>query len=404
MTFAFSQASAIQKIKNKQQKAQSMNAKKEDYKLEEEDGDEEESPGDYRVGGYHPVAIGDSFKDGRYIIIKKLGWGHFSTVWLAKDTLSTHQVALKIVKSDRHYTEAALDEIKLLEAAALLHQLEASNGNENTFPIVLLLDHFYVTGVNGRHVCMVFEVMGETLLQVIRKHEHRGLPLEDVKAIARQILFGLELLHTRCQIIHTDIKPENILLTLKPLSESMQTLSLSNHPKYDVKIADLGNACWVDRHFTEDIQTRQYRAPEVIIGASYSTSADIWSVACLLFELVTGDYLFSPKSSARFSRDEDHLAQILELLGKNAPGRNYLSTGGKYSPEFFNKRGELRHIKSLDYWTLEQVLREKYHLPDSRAISDFFLPMLEINPAKRITAAEALKDPFLNGLKAVKSE
>ena len=81
-----------------------------------------------------------------------------------------------------------------------------------------------------------------------------------------------------------------------------------------VKIADLGNACWTYHHFTEDIQTRQYRSLEVILGAGYSTSADIWSLACMAFELATGDYLFEPHSGDNYSRDEDHIAHIIELL------------------------------------------------------------------------------------------
>ena len=78
-----------------------------------------------------------------------------------------------------------------------------------------------------------------------------------------------------------------------------------------VKIADLGNACWEHHHFTDDIQTRQYRALEVIIGAGYGPPADIWSTACMAFELATGDYLFEPHSGDDYSRDEDHLAHII---------------------------------------------------------------------------------------------
>ena len=72
------------------------------------------------------------------------------------------------------------------------------------------------------------------------------------------------------------------------------------------KIGDLGNACWVNKHFTDDITTRQYRAPEVIVGFPYSTPVDIWSLACMLFELATGEYLFDPKDSesGNHSRDE----------------------------------------------------------------------------------------------------
>lgn len=116
----------------------------------------------------------------------------------------------------------------------------------------------------------------------------------------------------------------------------MNPLDPRNADKIRVKIADLGNACWVHKHFTEDIQTRQYRSIEVLIGAGYSTPADIWSTACMAFELATGDYLFEPHSGEDYSRDEDHIALIIELLGK-VP-RKYAMLG-KYSKEFFTRKG-----------------------------------------------------------------
>lgn len=105
-----------------------------------------------------------------------------------------------------------------------------------------------------------------------------------------------------------------------------------------VKIVDLGNACWVDHHFTEDIQTRQYRSIEVLVGSTYGPSADIWSVACMVFELITGDYLFEPHSGATYSRDEDHIAHIIELLG---PIPKSIALYGYYSHEFFNRKGRI---------------------------------------------------------------
>lgn len=375
--------------------------------------DEEEDSDDYRIGGYHPVKSGDSFKSGRYTVLSKLGWGHFSTVWLAKDSIDNATVALKIVKSERHYTEAALDEIKLLQV--INKEKIKIKENSSHFPVVILLDNFFLEGPHGNHVCMVFEVLGDNLLALLRRtNNHMGLDLPLVKRITRQVLEGIDFLHNKCQIIHTDIKPENILLvSSKNIETHLNDLKITDNngnncnegnvssedeSLISVKIADLGNACWVDKHFTEDIQTRQYRAPEVIIGTSYSKPADIWSVACLVFELVTGDFLFSPKSSSHFPKDEDHLAQILELLGRgDGRGRIFLSQAGTYSPEFFNKRGEFRHIRDLDYWPLDLVLKEKYRL-DPNVIDllvSFLLPMLEINPTKRITASEALKHSFL---------
>lgn len=162
----------------------------------------------------------------------------------------------------------------------------------------------------------------------------------------------------------------------------------------NVKVADLGNACWIDRHFTEDIQTRQYRSLEVLIGAGYCTSSDIWSVACMAFELATGDYLFEPHSGEAYSRDEDHIAHIIELLGK-IPKK--VIDEGKQSPQFFNKRGELRNISSLKPWFLYDVLREKYKWSESeaKAFTGFLLPMLEFDQSARATAAQCLLHEWL---------
>lgn len=78
--------------------------------------------------------------------------------------------------------------------------------------------------------------------------------------------------------------------------------------KVMVKICDMGNGCWTHHHFTPEIQTRQYRSPEVIIGADYNTSADIWSFACTIFEMITGDFLFEPRKGNNYDKDDDHLA------------------------------------------------------------------------------------------------
>ncbi|XP_056665271.1 SRSF protein kinase 3 isoform X4 [Monodelphis domestica] len=574
------------------------------------DDEEQEDPTDYCRGGYYPVKIGDLF-NGRYHVVRKLGWGHFSTVWLCWDIQRKRFVALKVVKSAVHYTETALDEIKLLKC---VRDSDPSDPKRET--VVQLIDDFRISGINGVHVCMVLEVLGHQLLKWIIKSNYQGLPLPCVKNIMRQVLQGLDYLHTKCKIIHTDIKPENILLCvgevyirrlaaeatlwqqsgappisgntvssapqqimngklsknkrkkmrrkqkrqkqlleerlrdlqrledlegergleglLAPLPQppdtdsdealgatsslgeicwevrrlilsltdansqlgdsngttlaeasggslacSPQSLTSSSgcHPwggggvspassspprgqrtgnrgfspdsqtsgfsgslfsptsgstlsgfsnrqekgglfslsnrtlnatdflvnplepqnadKIKIKIADLGNACWVHKHFTEDIQTRQYRAIEVLIGAEYGPSADIWSTACMAFELATGDYLFEPHSGESYTRDEDHIAHIVELLGDIPPA---FALSGRYSREYFTRRGELRHIKNLKHWGLYEVLMEKYEwsLEQATQFTDFLLPMMEYIPERRATAAQCLQHPWLN--------
>ncbi|XP_017158698.1 SRSF protein kinase 3 isoform X2 [Poecilia reticulata] len=499
------------------------------------DDEEQEDPSDYCKGGYYPVKIGDLF-NGRYHVVRKLGWGHFSTVWLCWDLQKKRFVAMKVVKSAPHYTETALDEIKLLRC---VRDSDPSDSYRET--IVQLIDDFKISGINGVHVCMVLEVLGHQLLKWIIKSNYMGLPLVCVKTIIRQVLQGLDYLHTKCKIIHTDIKPENILLVVDdvyvrrlaaeatfwqragapppsgssvstaPRDEEMGKLSknkkkklkrkakrqqklleerlmdiqrmdeeeglqqpddvdpTSNHkPSPDsssswlddrfsdpapgrfsspasglsglsssvmsatsesalstqsgcssgrdgfsssdfvlnpldpqnadrlrVKIADLGNACWVHKHFTEDIQTRQYRALEVLIGAEYGPPADIWSTACMAFELATGDYLFEPHSGEDYTRDEDHIAHIMELLG---PLPLPFALSGRYSREYFTRRGELRHISNLKPWGLFEVLLEKYEWPLDQAaqFSDFLLTMLEMEPDRRATAAQCLQHAWLH--------
>ncbi|XP_041093068.1 SRSF protein kinase 3 [Polyodon spathula] len=549
------------------------------------DDEEQEDPTDYCRGGYYPVKIGDLFNS-RYHVVRKLGWGHFSTVWLCWDIHRKRFVALKVVKSAQHYTETALDEIKLLKCVR-----DSDPADPKRETIVQLIDDFKISGVNGVHVCMVLEVLGHQLLKWIIKSDYMGLPIPCVKSILRQVLQGLDYLHTKCKVIHTDIKPENILMCVDdvyirrmaaeatvwqqsgappPSGSSVSTaprekqtgkvsknkkkklkkkakrqerlleerlqdiqrmeemgaprpcawresllleeqdpgeerekyteytnsqfrsqlenskvdgcygdgggglacsppstsssgvglegsnghapsgfgrftspdsqlsgisgslfsptsgsaisgysteqdrrrsdlspnafssadflvnpLDPQNADQIKVKIADLGNACWVHKHFTEDIQTRQYRSLEVLIGASYGTPADIWSTACMAFELATGDYLFEPHSGEDYTRDEDHIAHIIELLGEIPP---HCALSGRYSREYFNRKGQLRHIDCLKPWGLFEVLLEKYEWPLEQAaqLSDFLLPMMHFVPEKRATAAQCLQHPWLN--------
>jgi len=189
--------------------------------------DEEDSE-DYCKGGYHPVTVGEQFKDGKYTVVRKLGWGHFSTVWLSKDNVTKKHVALKVVRSAAHYTETAIDEIKLLNKI-----VQAKPDHPGRKHVVSLLDSFEHKGPNGTHVCMVFEVLGENLLGLIKRWNHRGIPMALVKQITKQVLLGLDYLHRECGIIHTDLKPENVLIEIGDVEQIVKKFVKDELPKDD---------------------------------------------------------------------------------------------------------------------------------------------------------------------------
>ncbi|KAM9342391.1 SRSF protein kinase 3 [Pholidichthys leucotaenia] len=378
--------------------------------LNPKDSQDSEDPRDYCYGGYHPVQIGDTFNR-RYQVASKLGWGYFSTVWLCRDLKLSRNVAVKILKSGPSFTLAGHDELALLRCAS-------DPMDRHTFSqrIVQLLDDFKLAGINGVHICLVLELLGPDLRNWQLCFGETGLPKTWAKQIQTQVLHGLDYLHTQCKIIHTDIKPENILLCLEDNTtpaggssfssiltgkdaksterDEVETYRLKN---IAVKIADLGSSCWVYKHFCDEIQTRQYRSLEVLLGSDYGPPADIWSAACMAFELVTGDSLFEPKQSESASLEEDHIAQIIELLGKIPPA---VVLSGRYSEEYFTSRGDLRRGGYLKFWSLYDVLVEKYHfqLDEASELSNFLLCMLDYRPERRATAAQCLNHPWLTSV------
>lgn len=405
--------------------------------------EEDEDLDCYRKGGYHAVRVGDSFAAGRFIAQRKLGWGQFSTVWLAYDTKTQKYVALKLQKSAPEFVQAALHEIEVLSAIT-----ENDPGNKKC--VVQLVDHFKHRGPNGQHLCMVLEFLGDSILHLIRYNRYKGLNLNKVREICRCILIGLDYLHRELRIIHTDLKPENILLlsTVNPSKDPIRSNtspilerpvgSLASGATVNViektlkqrarravakiaaerrsvigggasaakpercldgidfrcKIVDLGNACWEDKKIAEEIQTRQYRAPEVILQSGYSFPVDMWSFACTAFELATGEMMFAPKPGPGFSEDEDHLALMMELLGK-IPRK--IAVGGGQSKDYFDRHGDLKRIRRLKYSSISRLLIDKFKFPetDAREFAEFLTPILDFAPENRPTAQQCLQHPWL---------
>ena len=162
----------------------------------------------------------------------------------------------------------------------------------------------------------------------------------------------------------------------------------------NVKISDFGNACFKQKHYSSEIQTRQYRAPEVILGINYNESVDIWSLGCIIFELITGEYLFDPHQGTKYTKNDDHIASIIKLLGK-MPKKLV-----KCSPEYykyFTKDGKLKRFDNLKFFSLKDKLVKNYHIKENEAkpLSDFLKLMFEYYPEKRAKAKDLLKHPWL---------
>jgi serine/threonine-protein kinase SRPK3 len=214
----------------------------------------------------------------RYIALQKLGWGHFSTVWLAKDLKYNTFVALKIQKSAQHYLEAAYDEVEILEQVSTKWKKENWQGpfayynkfagkadeqaSSDSCHCIQLLNSFVHFGPNGKHFVMVFEILGVNLLEIIKRYNYRGIPLPLVRIIARQVLLGLDYLHRVCDIIHTDIKPENVLLCLRndELSQIMDKQRMgSSSPDYKFDATLLGMSKEPKPHVKAEEQKKEER-------------------------------------------------------------------------------------------------------------------------------------------------
>lgn len=531
---------------------ESMDDSSEESSVEEEvsssDEEQQEDSRNCRKDGHYPAKVGDLFLS-RYFVTRKLGSGFYAIVWLCWDLIEKRFVALKVAKGDKYFYDTALKEIDLLKCVCASDPEDPQRNR-----VVLMLNSFEISGIVGTHVCTVFELLGHNLRKLVR---YEGIPLKNVKTIIRHVLEGLNYLHSKCNMIHADIKLDNVLLCVSEkyirklasdalellstvklpvllhgnisnelggpapnanikisyskkqaqyyselLKEQLQRFKMNSHndrgdmansatddltktkrlvdrtangdgdntpfpkcvlendrPNGDsnpvdsivepiiingrsatsvdnhgrsatssretarslgvlqllkqsslelacdgvdpsqeaceqlrVKVADLGLARWTS---TEERQTSSYMPLELLLGADYGTSLDVWSVACLAFELATGENLFERHLGNGDSHDKNHLALIIQLLG-NIP-KSILDTG-KRSSKYFDENGELQYTKKLKPRCLRDVLMEEYQWDSDTAqeFADFLLPMLEYNPNKRATASDCLHHKWLN--------
>ncbi|KUJ07409.1 kinase-like protein [Mollisia scopiformis] len=313
----------------------------------------------YHPGGFHPVHLQDIFNN-RYRVIRKLGYGSFSTAWLAIDLRSSRYVALKI----------------------------ATANSQEAF-----LDSFDHHGPNGTHLCLVFEVMGPTPNSVMRLSPEcqigepweRRLPKQWAKRILQDILLGLHFLDAN-GIVHGDLHLGNILFTItlsdiesdlpKTLQQRpnqavplrrldgkidpwapkylLEPNSLYDYISFEldplVKIIDLGSAFLEDSPPRTTVTPAALRAPEVIQNGRLGRGLDIWSFGCLVFELIIGYPLFNIErlEGNRFDEttNDEHLIQVTEML---QPLPDALLNKWRRASSYYGPNGERLDIQDEVY-------------------------------------------------------
>ena len=244
--------------------------------------------GDYNITPGDHIAF-------RYEILKLIGQGSFGQVVECYDYKRNEKVAVKIIKNKKRFHQQAMTEIKILQ------QLR-ENDLDNKYNVVKIKNYFQFR----QHICICFELLSINLFELQKQNDFEGLSITLIHRFAVQVLVCLQYLSSQ-KIIHCDLKPENILL--------------KDTEKALISIIDFGTSCFENEKLYFYVQSRFYRAPEVILGIPYTAAIDMWSLGCILVELVIGKPLFVGDS------EHAQLLCIIEVLG--VPPRSMLNKATK---------------------------------------------------------------------------
>ncbi|OBZ67871.1 Serine/threonine-protein kinase SRPK [Grifola frondosa] len=394
--------------------------------------------------GYVQIRFGDRFEDGRYEIVRKLGWGVHGSVWLAKDNLTQTYRALKFLTA--YATHLVRGEIlpKMNELDILRRMAEPSE-HIGCLKVPILVDHFYTTRETGQHLCLVTQVLSMGLDGI------RGHPA--VNGLMNRVPGGAHwsmIVHhsgMRTDVV-VDLKPDNLMfsfsmadtMTLIRLAEQFrpaeyyptrvidgkEVITAVTQPlplpaddgldiaEFDICIGDFGSARWLGENRTEQCQPLLLRAPEVVIGYPWNEKIDIWSLGCLTFEFLTGFTLFSARAGSTWGEEDRLLGSHFGVTGSRFPedimresvrGNDFLNEDGTSIdahplPAYMSiLPGSLRRCpaEAQVLKNLRRPLKDIAKLEPSeleKAFS-FLRDCVQIDPRLRPSAVELLNHPWL---------
>ncbi|KAH7170088.1 kinase-like domain-containing protein [Dactylonectria macrodidyma] len=392
-------------------------------------GDVEEGRAVYRPGGFHPVYIGDVLND-RFEVLNKIGYGRYSTVWLIRDLQANGDGqdvfrALKVLSAGCY---GQGDDI--MEKEILTHLRDGDRSQLGYAYVCHLVDEFEHQGPNGTHICLVFELMGETLRSFGAWFPESMIPYSVMRRFAIQLLLALDFAHEH-NVIHTDIKPDNIFVKFRDYSridsdylsevpipkqdqEETQYCPVPSQPlrgyyfsqadstrvnEFDIALGDWGVSSWTTKHLIEKIQPVALRSPEVLIEAPWDASTDWWNLGAVLLEVFRAVRMFSgrvpPNGQYELKR---HLTEIVDLLG---PFPKALLVKGNQDIvcNLFDNEGRVKdaaHLKRPGL--LSEAFMPGLSQEQKEDFASFLKTLMKINPEERPSTMDLLRHPWLEAV------
>ena len=311
-----------------------------------------------------------------------------------------------MIKNTKDFFDQSLDEIKILE---LLRQTEQCSEHN----ILEMKAFFY----HKEHLIIVTELLRQNLFEfgkyIMEHDEPQYFTIQRLCYIARQCLVALSFVH-KMGLVHSDIKPENILL--------------ASYSRARVKVIDFGSSCYLTDRQSSYIQSRSYRAPEVVLGLPYDGKIDVWSLGCVIAEMFTGQVTFQNDSVVSM------LARIEAICGAfprhmieegRQSGQFFTPTGLLYEKVESDDNSAIRMNTSTSFTdddsvsgenslfnvlqpktttmaerlgfdpNLMNTKRKTWEEDEKALFTDFVTKLLTIDPDKRPSAEEALEHPWI---------